>query len=122
MRQILDFVPISRRLLQIVWPFLAVVVLLVILSSVSTNIMSSVRAYVGGESLWSKAQKESVVALNRYATTHAPGATSSVTRPPSPFPWAIVARARNWTGLSPTSPSPARDSSTAATIPRTSTG
>ncbi len=72
MRQILNLVPISRRLLQIVWPFLAVVVLLVILSSVSTGIMSSVRAYVGGESLWSKAQKESVVALNRYATTHVP--------------------------------------------------
>ena len=48
------------------------VVMLVILSSVSTGIMSSVRAYVGGESLWSKAQKESVVALNRYATTHVP--------------------------------------------------
>ncbi len=70
MRQILNFVPISRRLLQIVWPFLAVVVLLAILSAVSTSIMSSVRAYVSGESLWSKAQKESVVALNRYATTH----------------------------------------------------
>ena len=120
MRQILNLVPISRRLLQIVWPFLAVVVMLVILSSVSTGIMSSVRAYVGGESLWSKAQKESVVALNRYARRML-RRTSSVTRPPSPFRWATAARARNWTGLSPTTPWPGRVSSTAATIPTTST-
>ena len=61
----------SRRLLQIVWPFLTVVVLLVALNTVSTRIMSSVRAYVGAESLWSKAQKESVAALSRYARTQA---------------------------------------------------
>ena len=71
MRQIFKFVPISRRLLEIVWPFLAVVVLLVLMSAVSTGIMSAVRAYVGAESLWSKAQKESVAALNLYAVTHA---------------------------------------------------
>ena len=59
----------SRRLLQIVWPFLTVVVLLVLLNTVSTSIMSSVRAYVGAESLWSKAKKESVAALGRYART-----------------------------------------------------
>ena len=69
MRQIFKFVPISRRLLQIVWPFLTIVVLLVVLSDFSMGVMSSVRAYVGGESLWSKAQKESVGALNRYART-----------------------------------------------------
>ncbi|MEO8346876.1 MAG: EAL domain-containing protein [Betaproteobacteria bacterium] len=69
MRQIVKFVPISRRLLQIVWPFLAIVVLLVVLSEFSTGILSSVRAYVGAESLWSKAQKESVAALNLYART-----------------------------------------------------
>ena len=73
MRQIFHSVPFSRRLLQIVWPFLAVVVLLVALSAVSTSIMSAVRAYVSAESLWSKAQKEAVVALNRYAQTHAEG-------------------------------------------------
>jgi len=70
-RQIFRYVPISRRLLQIVWPFLTVVVLLVVLNTISTNIMSSLRAYVGGEGLWSKAQKESVAALSRYARTQA---------------------------------------------------
>ena len=33
--------------------------------------LSSVRAYVSGESFWSKAQKESVFHLNRYAETYA---------------------------------------------------
>jgi len=68
-RQIFKFVPISRRLLQIVWPFLAIVVLLVALSDLSMNIMSAARAYVSGESLWSKAQKESTGALLRYTRT-----------------------------------------------------
>ena len=40
--------PISRRLLLIIWPFLAIVVLLVLLGVGSVDILSSVRAYVGG--------------------------------------------------------------------------
>lgn len=35
------------------------------------KILSSVRAYVSGESFWSKSQKESVYHLNQYAKTHA---------------------------------------------------
>ncbi len=37
------------------------------LSVVSVNILSATRAYVEGESLWSKAQKEAVYHLNQYA-------------------------------------------------------
>src|SRR5688572_17248258 len=36
------------------------------------RILSSVRAYVGGEGLWSKGQKEAVYALNRYAASRNP--------------------------------------------------
>ncbi len=61
--------PHVLRLLRIVWPFVAVVVLLVLLGSTSIAILSSVRAYVGGEGLWSKAQKEAVYYLNRFADT-----------------------------------------------------
>jgi diguanylate cyclase (GGDEF)-like protein/PAS domain S-box-containing protein len=64
-----NLVPKSRRLLRIIWPFLAIVVLLVVLWSVSMDILSATRAYVGGESLWSKAQKDAVFYLNRYAAT-----------------------------------------------------
>src|SRR5450631_2696922 len=64
--------PISRRLLLIIWPFLAIVVLLVLLGVGSVDILSSVRAYVGGESLWSKAQKDAAYYLNNYARTRSP--------------------------------------------------
>ena len=62
-------VPKSRRLLRIIWPFLAIVVLLVVLGSISMDLLSSTRAYVGAEGLWSKAQKDSIYYLNRYAAT-----------------------------------------------------
>ena len=64
-----DVVPESRRVFLVVWPFLAIVALLVILAAESLAIMSAGRAYIEGESLWSKAQKESVMHLLRYAHT-----------------------------------------------------
>jgi diguanylate cyclase (GGDEF)-like protein/PAS domain S-box-containing protein len=60
----------SRRLLLIIWPFLAIVALLVVLATESIEILSAGRAFVEGESLWSKAQKISLSHLMRYAHTH----------------------------------------------------
>jgi len=37
---------------------------------ISTKIMSGIRSYVGGEGLWSKAQKEAVNNLVKYTNTH----------------------------------------------------
>lgn len=71
LRQSIQLLSSSRRLLLIIWPFLLIVPLLVLLSLLSMDILSSVRAYVGGESLWSKAQKESIFHLNRYAESRA---------------------------------------------------
>jgi hypothetical protein len=50
----------------IIGPFLAVVVLLAALGVASAQILSAVRAYVGGESLWSKGQKDAVYHLSNY--------------------------------------------------------
>ena len=72
--RIINRFPISRRLLLIVWPFLAIVVMLVLLGIGSVDILSSVRAYVGGESLWSKAQKDATFYLHNYARTRSPEA------------------------------------------------
>src|SRR5258708_22046916 len=36
----------------------------------SIHTLSSVRAYVGGEGLWSKAQKDAIYQLLRYGITH----------------------------------------------------
>jgi len=59
----------SKRMLLIVSPFLAIVVVLVWLAIVSMDILAAGRAYVEGESLWSKNQKEAVFHLMRFATT-----------------------------------------------------
>jgi diguanylate cyclase (GGDEF)-like protein/PAS domain S-box-containing protein len=69
LRHFSSLVPVSKRLLLIIWPFLAIVVLLVFLAMLSVDFLSAGRAYVGGESLWSKAQKDAVYYLTRYAQT-----------------------------------------------------
>jgi len=47
-------------------PFLVVVALLAGMAVTSVDLLSAVRAYVGGESLWSKGQKDAVYHLGRY--------------------------------------------------------
>ncbi|MBV4503446.1 EAL domain-containing protein [Pseudomonas sp. BW13M1] len=62
----------APRLLGIIWPFVAVVVFQVLLGSLSLYALSAVRAYVAGESLWSKAQKDAIYYLNLYADDRDP--------------------------------------------------
>jgi diguanylate cyclase (GGDEF)-like protein len=56
----------------VIWMFAAIVLGLLLLASFSFELLSSVRAYVGGESLWSKAQKDAVFHLQKYAATGDP--------------------------------------------------
>lgn len=57
----------TPRLLGIVWPFIAVVLFQALLGGVSLYVLSAVRGYVAGESLWSKGQKDAIYFLNLYA-------------------------------------------------------
>ena len=50
-------------------PFLVAAVLMALLSIASTEMLSAVRAYVGGESLWSKGQRDATFCLARFAQT-----------------------------------------------------
>jgi diguanylate cyclase (GGDEF)-like protein len=52
--------------------FAVIVLSLLVLANFSFGVLSSVRAYVGGESRWSKAQKDAVFHLQKYAITRAP--------------------------------------------------
>lgn len=61
--------PASARLLRLIWPFVAIVVLLLGLGVASLGVLRGVRAYIAAESLWSNAQKASVQALAQYAQT-----------------------------------------------------
>jgi diguanylate cyclase (GGDEF)-like protein len=66
-----DAAPGARSPFAIIWMFAAIVLCLLILADFSFGVLSSVRAYVGGESRWSKAQKDAVFHLQKYAATHA---------------------------------------------------
>ena len=62
--------PIARKLLVIVGVFVAIVICVFFLGVLRSQILTGVRAYVGGESLWSKAEKRAVIALTKYAASH----------------------------------------------------
>ena len=54
------------RLARLLLPVVGVVLMLVLLASFSFSVLSSLRAFVNGESLWSKAQKTAVAELRLY--------------------------------------------------------
>ena len=56
--------PVSRKLVVILWLFLAIVIGLLGLSYVTIENLSAARAYVGGEGLWSKPEHS----LTAYAS------------------------------------------------------
>jgi diguanylate cyclase (GGDEF)-like protein/PAS domain S-box-containing protein len=59
--------PMRRgRLSAVIWVYVGVVVGLFFLACFSVYLLSAVRAYVGGEGLWSKGQKDALHALARY--------------------------------------------------------
>src|SRR3984957_13783700 len=63
--------PIASKLRIIVGVFIAIVICVFLLGMLRSEILAGVRAYVGGEGLWSKAQKRAVISLNAYAASHA---------------------------------------------------
>jgi two-component system cell cycle sensor histidine kinase/response regulator CckA len=63
--------PIDRKLQIIVGVFVAIVICVFYLGVLRSEILSGVRAYVGGEGLWSKAEKRAVLSLTKYSSSHA---------------------------------------------------
>lgn len=57
------------RLLRVIWPFLLTILGCVGLGLFSMELMSAGRAYVSGESLWSKGQKNAVLHLSEFAVS-----------------------------------------------------
>jgi len=57
------------RLLRIIWPFVATVVLMLLLGDATLHMIRGARAYVSAGSLWSNAQKNAVGYLEQYAQT-----------------------------------------------------
>ncbi|MCY1344402.1 diguanylate cyclase (GGDEF) domain protein [compost metagenome] len=59
------------RLLGLIWPFVGIVLLQALLVLLSLALLSTLRAYVNGESLWSKGQKDAIYALDLYVDSRA---------------------------------------------------
>lgn len=59
----------SLRLAVVAWPFVAIIVIQALLASFSLQMSTSLRAYVTGESLWSKGQHDAIYHLSRYIDT-----------------------------------------------------
>lgn len=62
----------NLRLAAVAWPFIAIIVLQAALATFSLQMVSSIRAYVAGESQWSKAQHDAIHFLGRYIDTSNP--------------------------------------------------
>lgn len=56
----------TRLIIETVWPFVLIVLILLGSTVLSFDILSSVRAFVGGESLWSKGQKQAHISLATF--------------------------------------------------------
>jgi two-component system cell cycle sensor histidine kinase/response regulator CckA len=73
-REIFGRLPVARKLFVIVGVFVAIVGCVFYLGILRSQILSGVRAYVGGESLWSKAEKRATLSLTEYAASRSESA------------------------------------------------
>jgi PAS domain S-box-containing protein len=64
--------PITLKLATILLVFVGIIAILLAVAALSLSLSNGARAYVGGEGLWSKAQKDAVYFLTRYAASHDP--------------------------------------------------
>lgn len=61
---------ISKSTLRLVTPVLISLAFMLVAASISVEVMSSIRAYVGAEGLYSKGQKDATYYLAQYAISH----------------------------------------------------
>ena len=59
----------DRKLVSVTWPLVVITALMLLLSLASNSILSSLRAYVNGEGLWSKAERQAAAELRKYSTS-----------------------------------------------------
>ena len=60
---------VSGKLFRLIWPLLAAMVILLLVALLGMQVLSVIRAYIAGESHWSKAQKDAVFHLVSFAST-----------------------------------------------------
>src|SRR5690348_15753473 len=60
--------PLSRRLLPLAYALVAVVGMILVLTWFALQIQVTLAGFLNSESVWSKAQKQAVIALDAYAS------------------------------------------------------
>jgi diguanylate cyclase (GGDEF)-like protein/PAS domain S-box-containing protein len=65
-------VSLDRKLHSVTWPLLVIAALMLSLCIASLSTLSSIRAFVNGEGMWSKAERQALAELRRYAATGTP--------------------------------------------------
>jgi hypothetical protein len=65
-------VSLDRKLHSVTWPLIVIAALMLALCVASLSTLSSIRAFVNGEGMWSKAERQALAELRRYAATGAP--------------------------------------------------
>lgn len=66
--------------LRLTWPFIVMVLLLAACATASLYVLSTVRGFVAGESLWTKGQKDAIYYLGQYAANGSPQAFALFTQ------------------------------------------
>src|SRR5580698_6379029 len=59
----------DRKLVSVTWPLALIMSMMLLLSLASVSVLSSLRAYVNGESHWSKAERQAIAELGHYSDT-----------------------------------------------------
>lgn len=70
MKQLWKNLSVSKKLYAVVGIMAFLIALELFTLIFAMNTLSGVRGYIGGEGQWSKAQKDSIIALQSYAITH----------------------------------------------------
>jgi diguanylate cyclase (GGDEF)-like protein/PAS domain S-box-containing protein len=63
---------LDRKFLSVTWPMIVIAALMLSLCIVSLSTLSSIRAFVNGEGMWSKAERQAIAELRQYASTGTP--------------------------------------------------
>ncbi|HXC10724.1 MAG TPA: EAL domain-containing protein [Steroidobacteraceae bacterium] len=62
----------KHKLLAVTWPLIAIAALMLSLCVASLSTLSSIRAFVNGEGMWSKAERQAIAELHRFAHSGSP--------------------------------------------------
>jgi diguanylate cyclase (GGDEF)-like protein/PAS domain S-box-containing protein len=61
-----------RRLFSVTWPLIVIAALMLFLCIASLTTLSSIRAFVNGEGMWSKAERQAIAELREFGSTGSP--------------------------------------------------